>query len=316
MKEDDPMEQTTLDLCLFGGDGGAAAGAGDAAAEQATAEAARPAPSREDAFNRLISGEYRDEYVKRTQQMIDTRFKQSKELESRYNALRSAVDALGRHFGVDASAQELPDRLIAAVEEAARLQQAQPLTTDEPAPADSAQPLADDAAPAGSAQPVADETGDALPEGGEAPQEPADPRIYQRGKNPVMDRMVDRATDRWFREAWQLKNRHPAFDMAAEMNGPNSRPFLGMLHSGVPVQTAWQALHMDELLKNAIAYAVENTRQRTVDSIRARGLRPEEAAAGAPAAAAQILRADPATWDPDEMNSAIQQARMGKKIYL
>lgn len=298
------MEQTTLDLCLFGeGGGDAAPGAGGEAAAQPAAEAAEPSLSKEEAFNRLISGEYRDEYVKRTQQMIDTRFKQSKELESRYNALRSAVDALGQRYGVDASAQELPDRLIAAMEEAARLQQAQPLTAEELPPADDAQP---DAADPGSPEPASDE----------APQEPADPRIYQRGKDPVVDRMVDHATDRWFREAWQLKNQHPDFDMAAEMNGPNSRSFLGMLHSGVPVQTAWQALHMDELLKNAITYAVENTRQRTVDSIRARGLRPEEAAAGAPAAAAQILRADPATWDPDEMNSAIQQARMGKKIYL
>lgn len=293
------MEQTTLDLCLFGEGGDAPAG--DAAAPQPAAEAVQPALSKEEAFNRLITGEYRDEYVKRTQQMIDTRFKQSKELENRYNALRSAMDALGQRYGVDMSAQEPPDRLIAAVEEAARSQQAQP-DGDRPA-ADDVQP--DDADP-----------GDTAPRPDEAPEEPSDPRIYQRGKDPATDRLVDLATDRWFREGWQLTGLHPGFDMVAEMNGPNRRSFIGMLRSGVPVQTAYQVLHMDELMRNAIAYAVENTRQRTMDSIRARGMRPEEAAAGTPAAAAQILRADPAQWDPDEMNDAIRQARMGKKIYL
>lgn len=291
------MEQSTLDLCLFG-EGGGDAGAGDGA--QPAAEAAQPAPSKEEAFNRLISGEYRDEYARRTQQMIDTRFKQSKELENRYNTLRSAMDALGQRYGVDASAQDFPSRLMAAVEQAA--QQAQP-------------PMAEAEPDAGDAESRAAPDGpEAEPD--EAQQPPADPRIYERGRNPYADRLVDHTTDRWLREARQLKALHPDFDMAAELKGPNGRQFLGMLHSGVPMKNAWQALHMDQLLKNAITYAVENTRQRTVDSIRARGLRPEEAAAGAPAAAAQILRADPATWDPDEMNSAIQQARMGKKIYL
>ncbi len=299
------MEQTTLNLCLFGeGGGDAAQSAGDEAAAQPAAEAAQPALSKAEAFNRLITGEYRDEYVKRTQQMIDTRFKQSKELESRYNALCSVLDALGQRRGANAAEGTSPMQLTESLQASGRMQQAQPLTADD-------QPTADDAQPGAAADP-----GSTVPEGDQAPQEPADPRIYQRGKDPDTDRRVDLTTGRWAREAWQLKNLHPEFDMAAELQSPSAGLFFGMLNKGIPMQTAWQALHMDELMRNAITYAVQNTRQRTMESIRARGLRPEEAAAGTPAAAAQILRADPAQWNPDEMNSAIQQARMGKKIYL
>ena len=408
------MEQTTLDLCLFGGDGGAAAGAGDAAAEQATAEAARPAPSREDAFNRLISGEYREEYVKRTQQMIDTRFKQSKELEGRMNSLRPVLEALAARYGMDAAAKDFPRQVLRAMSaEAApgsgpdgaggRAADASSGTgaavgssatpagsgkaagdgkTATPAVAGGSRNAAAKAAvqtggaadpgesntlpkaaaqpgeSASGAEPAADPgdgsgkaaaeaavqagesangnttatvpgDGDTLNALADAPAPPAEStddatppdrpevtRLLRRLRAQQTARFIHHTGQRWQQEAQALAALYPGFSLAAEVNGPRGHQLLGMLKSGVPMRIAYQALHMDELLPGALRYAVEQTRQRTVEDIRARGLRPEEAAAGSQTAAAQILHADPSRWDAEEMNSAIQQARMGKKIYL
>ncbi|MBR4068634.1 MAG: hypothetical protein IKK08_08435 [Clostridia bacterium] len=275
------MEPKTLDLCLFGEDGAA----GEAAAEQPAAEAAQTTPGKEEAFNRLITGEYRDEYVKRTQQMIDARFKQSKELESRYNDLRPVLDRLAQRYGVDAAAKDLPRRLLAAM--------------DQPG---------DEATAAQAEQPHGSEAGET------PPQEAEQAQLHARMQDAA--RFMTRTQHRWQQEAQQLRTLYPDFDLAAEMNGPLGPRFVRLLRTGLPMKTAYQALHMDELVQGAIGYAVENTRQRTMDSIRARGMRPEEAAAGTQAAAAQILNADPAHWNAEEMNDAIRQARMGKKIYL
>ncbi|MBE5813979.1 MAG: hypothetical protein E7320_02065 [Clostridiales bacterium] len=455
------MEQTTLDLCLFGGDGGAAAGAGDAAAEQATAEAARPAPSREDAFNRLISGEYREEYVKRTQQMIDTRFKQSKELEGRMNSLRPVLEALAARYGMDAAAKDFPRQVLRAMSAEAApgsgpdgaggraadassgtgaavgssatpagsgkaagdgktatpavaggsrnaaakaavqtggaadpgesntlpkaaAQPGESASGAEPAadPGDGSGKAAAEAAvqtgeaadpgesntlPKAAAQPgesasgtepAADPSdgsgkaaaeaavqagesangnttatvpgdGDTLNALADAPAPPAEStddatppdrpevtRLLRRLRAQQTARFIHHTGQRWQQEAQALAALYPGFSLAAEVNGPRGHQLLGMLKSGVPMRIAYQALHMDELLPGALRYAVEQTRQRTVEDIRARGLRPEEAAAGSQTAAAQILHADPSRWDAEEMNSAIQQARMGKKIYL
>lgn len=274
------MEPKTLDLCLFGEDGSA----GEAAAEQPAAEAAQTAPGKEEAFNRLITGEYRDEYVKRTQQMIDARFKQSKELESRYNDLRPVLDRLAHQYGVDAAAKDLPRQLLAAMDRPGETPEAQ----TEPLPGS--------------------------PPEDAPPQEAAQEQIHARMQDAA--RFMTRTQHRWQQEAQQLRTLYPDFDLAAEVNGRYGPRFVQLLRTGLPMKTAYQALHMDELVQGAIGYAVENTRQRTMDSIRARGMRPEEAAAGTQAAAAQILNADPAHWNTEEMNDAIRQARMGKKIYL
>lgn len=447
------MEQTTLDLCLFGGDGGAAAGAGDAAAEQATAETARPAPSREDAFNRLISGEYREEYVKRTQQMIDTRFKQSKELEGRMNSLRPVLEALAARYGMDAAAKDFPRQVLRAMSaeaapgsgpdgaggraadvpsgtgaavgssdtpagsgkaagdgktatpavaggsrNAAAKAAVQPGEAADPgesanrntpvtppgesitlpkaaaqpgesasgtdpadAPGDGSSNAAAEATvqtgesvsgsatatdpgesntlPKAAAQsgesangsvPAADPgDGITLNAPADAPASPAEStddttppdrpevtELLRRLRAQQTARFIHHTGQRWQQEAQELAALYPGFSLAAEVNGPRGHQLLGMLKSGVPMRTAYQALHMDELLPGALRYAVEQTRQRTVEDIRTRGLRPEEAAAGSQTAAAQILHADPSRWDAEEMNSAIQQARMGKKIYL
>ena len=333
------MEQTTLDLCLFG-EGGGDAPAGDAAAEQPAAEAAHPSPGKEEAFDRLISGEYRDAYVKRTQQMIDTRFKQSKELEGRMNSLRPVLEALAARYGMDAAAKDFPVRALQALTgEAATAAHAE--TSGGNAPADAAAQQgknAPEAAPAKTAPEAAAEASlsESTPEASSAAQagtaseaqtgesNESDPAIHQPDPDAILRRMqaqnaarfARRAQQHWQQEAQQLRTLYPGFDLAAEVNSPNGQRLLGMLRSGVPMRTAYQALHMDELLPAAIRYAVQQTQQRTVDSIRARGLRPEEAAAGNQTAAAQLLGADPARWNAEEMNDAIRQARMGKKIYL
>lgn len=279
-----------INLCLFGEDTG-----GQAGEAAAPVEAPQTPASREEAFGELISGEYREEYAKRTQQLIDTRFKQSKELENRMNGLSPVLEKLAQRYGMDAAAKDFPQRVLEAL-------------TNDTGTAYQA-PAAEPSAP--EVETPAEEPAEAEPEDRQSSKE-----LLRRLRAQEAARFITRTEQRWQQEAQQLRSLYPGFDLGREVNGPGGPRLLGMLRSGVPLRTAYQALHMDELMHSAIGYAVENTRRRTVDSIRARGLRPEEAAAGSPTAAAQILGADPARWNEQEMNDAIRQARMGKKIYL
>ncbi|MBQ7858825.1 MAG: hypothetical protein IJ347_01650 [Faecalibacterium sp.] len=115
-----------LNLQLFGaasaGDTSSGEGAGDApapnnvpqgtdgqaaAAPAASGEASLPAadsPSAEHAkqaeFERLIRGEYKDEFAKRTQSILDKRFRQAKEQQTQLQQAQRILNGLATQYGV------------------------------------------------------------------------------------------------------------------------------------------------------------------------------------------------------------------------
>lgn len=81
-------------------------------AEQPTAE-----PDKRAAFEKLIHGEYKEEFGRKTQSIVDKRFKQTKALEAKAQRLEPLVRALAARYGVDA---EDTEALTVAVEQESR----------------------------------------------------------------------------------------------------------------------------------------------------------------------------------------------------
>lgn len=79
--------------------------------------------------------------------------------------------------------------------------------------------------------------------------------------------------DRWGQEAAALKAVYPDFDLDTEMQNEDFQKLLGL---GWTVEKAYQSIHLDELMRNSIAYTYRTAQQHTADDIRARGMRPLE----------------------------------------
>ena len=91
----------TPDLQLFAGEGAEAVsgetGGNDAVAEQNSAESVNT----DDEFTELINGKFKEQFTKKTQAIIDKRFKQTKELQEYKERVSPVVDSLMQKYGVE-----------------------------------------------------------------------------------------------------------------------------------------------------------------------------------------------------------------------
>ena len=78
---------------------------------------------------------------------------------------------------------------------------------------------------------------------------------------------------KWYSEAEQVKGLYPSFDLNAEVKNPQ---FLAMLRAGVPVQHAYEVVHMEDIKAGVARMQAKATEKQVVDGIRAKGARPPE----------------------------------------
>lgn len=98
---------------------------------------------------------------------------------------------------------------------------------------------------------------------------------YQRAEQERMEtENAQRIYDEWMTQAEELKKEFPEFDLESSIEDPK---FMALLRDPeMDVATAYKALHLNEILTGSAHAIAEATRQSTVDSIRARGMRPSE----------------------------------------
>lgn len=300
---------TLLNLTLFDGEGGGSGAAAPGGAEGSTTgpQAQAKAPqtvqtdgkakepvttdvqtAREAEFERLIKGDYKDLYDKRTQQVINTRFKEVKTLEAQANkakALAPALEMLSAKYGVDA---EDVDSLVKAIQEDDSFYEEKALrnglTVEQQKQMDKLER-----------------------ENAEFKRTAAE--IERR-------RQADMVFNQWQQQGDACKQLHPEFDLKAECNNPETgKRFLGLLKNGIDVKTAYEVLHHDDIMKAAVQQTAQSVQQQTVNDIRARGMRPvENGAAGS--SAATVTKSDPSTWTKKDRENAAKRAMRGERIEL
>ena len=293
------MEFFKLNLRLFGeggGEGGAAAGA-EAGAEAGAAETQegqqaqnsgaivteRSADERAAAFEQLIKGEYAQEFAARTQGIINQRFKETKDLQGQLDSMKPLMDALSTKYGVTDY-----QKLLDAIE-------------------------ADESF----YQEAADEQGLSVEQY---------KRMRELERKAAMFEEAERQRARvdserkayamWDQQSRQLKAIYPAFDFAAECQHPQTgQQFIKLLGNGVDVRTAYEVMHKDELLSGAIQTAVQQTQRRTVETIRAQGMRPAENGLGG-SRGTKMSKVDPAKMTKAERDELVRRSQRGERIEL
>lgn len=128
----------------------------------------------------------------------------------------------------------------------------------------------------------------------------------QRGEE-----QADRQLQQWYMEAEALKQLYPHFDLQTEsQNGQ----FLSLLRSGVPVQTAFEVIHMDEIKAGLAQTTAKAAERQITNNIRARGQRPQEAGMGGQAAF--TTKTDVSKMSKAEMQDIMNRALRGEHVKL
>lgn len=299
---------TQMDLHLFEGDGGATPGGeaapaaggkeapanvvyGKQAQEEAPREAAQPdaqekaheatpavdVEARKAEFERLIKGEYKDLFHERTQKIIDARFKQTKALEAQAEALKPMLGMLADKYGVSGDDVE---GLVKAIEEDDSYYEEEAMNKGL--------------------------TVEQLKHMKRLERENAEFRRVAEERERRAN--AERTLAAWHDQAEKCGKAYPNFSLQAEISNPETGGrFLSLLKSGVDVQTAFEVIHKDDVIGGAMQYTAQAIQQKTVNDIRARGMRPAENG-GSGTAAAVINKPDPSTWTREERDRAARIA--------
>ena len=171
----------------------------------------------EDEFQSLIDGKFKDEFHKKTQSIIDKRFKETKLLEDFKNKASPIIEKLSEFYQIEnGNIEGLYEKIsdITSVDE---------MKTE-----------------------VNEENSKILKE-----------KVYS-----------------WVKEGEDLKQLYENFDFRKELQ---SNPVFGqLLYSGIPLKTAYEVVHKDEILSGAMAYTAQKVREQVVKGIEAKGRRPIE----------------------------------------
>ena len=252
--------------------------------EPDTQTTADTAEAKRAAFEELIKGEYHDEFGKRTQQIINNRFKETKQMEEQIAQMQPMLDAMSARYGVDATDLKALQKAMAEDDS---------LYADE-----------------------ADRLGLSVEQLKEHRRlERENQQFREAAKARERAEKADETYNKWQQQADECKGIYPDFDLAAEFEGETGQRFADLLKKGVDVKTAYQVVHQDELLTGAIEYAVKSTQKRTVDNIRARGMRPSENGASGNAAT-RITSSDPSKWTKADRAEVARRVARGENIKL
>lgn len=320
---------TRLNLHLFDGEGAGSGAAGSTGAangpaaltaqakpeknplakvqygKQASSQAAQTSPAAKEAkpeipvtadtqearraeFERLIKGDYKDLFDERAQQIVDTRFKQMKALEakaSQADALSPVVELLASKYGVDGSNVEA---LVKAIQE------------DDSYYEDEAM-----------------QKGLTVEQLKHMKRIERENEAFKRAAQEQQRRQnADRIYAQWQQQSETCKQVYPGFDLQTECaNTETGQRFLGLLKSGVDVRTAYEVVHKDDLIGGAMQYTAQTIQQKTVNDIRARGMRPTENG-GSGNSAAIIRKSDPKTWTKRDREEVSRRVMRGERIEL
>lgn len=198
-------------------------------------------------FEELIKGEYKQPYNKRSQRMINERFKQNKQAEAVQSEYEDMLSPLYDKYGVKKgdrtalkAAIEADDSYLA--EEAARRHVTKEQVRVERQLAKVTQQ-----------------------------QQAEELRQQQQEANT-------RQWNKWMQEAAEVSEKYPGFDLRGEIM--NNQPFAEMLDKGLSVKQAYESVHFDEITQKLTQAAVQDAAARTARSIAANGNRAVEGALG------------------------------------
>jgi len=187
-------------------------------------------------WDALIKGEYKEFYTKDTQDIINKRFKETKNLEKLNKKQGEILETLYTKYKV-----EDIDGLKTAIEN-------------------------DDAMWID----AADEAGMTVDQFKQFNKLQRENKAFLEAQaQREADAKIEAQVQAWQNEAENVKVKYPSFDLKTELENPQ---FMSLLKSGVQMSAAYEVAHLNDI-KQATQAA---TQKAVADNIRARGQRPSE----------------------------------------
>ncbi len=200
--------------------------------------------TKQQTFEELIKGEYKDEFQKRTQGIINDRFKDYGKLQNTVKSQNEILNLLAEKYGTKAG-------------DLKALQQA--MDQDE-----------------SFYEQEALEKGLSVEQLKELKQlERENARLLEAQKKAETEEQGKQIYANWLSEGEALKAKYGLndFNLADEIQNPD---FMGLLSKGISVEGAYKAVHFDSLLGGAMAKTAGAVRQQMANNIAARNARPRE----------------------------------------
>lgn len=235
-------------------------------------------PDREAMFDDLIKGEYKDQYNKRVESIVQSRLKNSKETVEKYNALTPMFDMLASKYGI--SDKSDVNAIMQAIQEDDSYYEDEAL------------------------------------EKGLTVEQLKEVKRMER-ENAELKRQIDarqrqenteRIFNQWTQQAESVKQLYPSFDLNAEVRNPK---FAQLLQSGIDVRTAFEVVHKDEIIPAAMQYTAQNVERKLANKI-ASGNRPVEN--GINSQAASLVKSDVSQLTKADRAEIIRRVARGEKI--
>lgn len=196
-------------------------------------------------FEELIKGEYKDEFTKRTQSIIDKRFKEVKGLEEQVKSHEPLLKMLSEKYGVDASD---PAAMLKALEDDESFYQEEAMRQ-----------------------------GLTIEQLKEVKRLQRENEAFRQAKEEAEAKAhSEEIYARWLQEAEELKAKYnlESFDLQVEAQNPE---FVALLSNpNISLESAYKAVHMDEMLSGAMATTASKVREQMAASIASRQARPAE----------------------------------------
>lgn len=212
----------------------------------AAGEQVQEGDDRKAKFEALIKGEYKDLYDERIQDTIQKRLKGQSEIVQKYNSLAPVMDLLETKYGVSAGDAAA---LAKAIEEDESFYE-------------------DEALERGLSVAQVKEIRKMQRENAQLKAE-----MEQASKKDQADRLYAA----WMEQSERVKQIYPSFDLQQELQ---DEQFRALLRSNVPIQTAFEVLHKDEIIPAAMNVTAKKIQEKTANDIRSGQRRPAEGAMG------------------------------------
>ena len=229
-------------------------------------------------FEKLIKGQYKDQYDARVQDTIQKRLKGSKETVDKYNALTPTLELLAKKYGVDAADI---DALNKAIQDDDSYFEEEAL------------------------------------EKGMSVQQLKEFKKIERDNAELRKQMQDQQNQQnanklvasWMNQAEDAKKVYPSLDLNAEMQNPR---FLDLLRSNIDVRTAYEVVHKDDIIRGAMQFTAQTVESKISKKIAANGARPAEngMSSGSPA----VVKSDVSQLSKADRQEIIRRVQRGEKI--
>ena len=279
---------------VFGKQGSAAAAAGQASegGKNGTADAGQEKKAgvtttsdaleeRRKAYRDMVEGEYKDLYTEDTQRIIDRRFRETKNLEQQAAKQQGVIDLLMQRY-------KIADGDIAKLTTA--------IENDDAYWSEAAEEAGMTVDQYKRFQKLQRENAELLRE-----------RRMHQGQQAAQQQLR-----KWYSESEQVKSLYPSFDLSAEVKNPE---FLSMLRAGVPVQHAYEVIHMAQIKAGVAQMTAKATEKQVVAGIRAKGARPAENGTVSQGAAFTV-KDDPSKWTKKDRAEVARRVARGETITL